>query len=102
MNPIPSDNVLEINNIEVVYNKAVQALRGLSLVVPRGQGKSLKTSVTRQDPLLAPLNKGQTLATLKITLSGQPWQDMPLTALDAVPSAGWMGRAWDAIRLGVQ
>ena len=30
-------NVLEINNIEVVYNKAVQALRGLSLVVPRGQ-----------------------------------------------------------------
>ena len=37
MNPIPSDNVLEINNIEVVYNKAVQALRGLSLVVPRGQ-----------------------------------------------------------------
>ena len=32
-----TDNVLEINNIEVVYNKAVQALRGLSLVVPRGQ-----------------------------------------------------------------
>jgi len=72
------------------------------VVVPRGQGKGLKTSVTRQDPLLAPLNKGQTLATLKITLSGQPWQDIPLTALDAVPSAGWMGRAWDAIRLGVQ
>ena len=72
------------------------------VVVPRGQGKGLKTSVTRQDPLLAPLNKGQALATLKITLSGQPWQDIPLTALDAVPSAGWMGRAWDAIRLGVQ
>ncbi|AVO41127.1 ABC transporter ATP-binding protein [Simplicispira suum] len=34
--PAP-DNVLEINNIEVVYNKVVQALRGLSLVVPRGQ-----------------------------------------------------------------
>ncbi|MDR0259902.1 MAG: ABC transporter ATP-binding protein [Comamonas sp.] len=30
-------NVLEINNIEVIYNKVVQALRGLSLVVPRGQ-----------------------------------------------------------------
>ena len=27
-----SDNVLEINNIEVIYNKVVQALRGLSLV----------------------------------------------------------------------
>ncbi|MEG1101134.1 MAG: ABC transporter ATP-binding protein [Comamonas sp.] len=32
-----SDNVLEINNIEVIYNKVVQALRGLSLSVPRGQ-----------------------------------------------------------------
>ncbi|RZL93054.1 MAG: ABC transporter ATP-binding protein [Variovorax sp.] len=30
-------NVLEVNNIEVVYNKVVQVLRGLSLVVPRGQ-----------------------------------------------------------------
>ena len=29
--------VLEVNNIEVVYNKAVQVLRGLSLAVPRGQ-----------------------------------------------------------------
>ncbi|RYF66316.1 MAG: ATP-binding cassette domain-containing protein, partial [Comamonadaceae bacterium] len=30
-------NVLEVNNIEVVYNKVVQALRGLSLAVPRGE-----------------------------------------------------------------
>ena len=29
--------VLEIRNIEVVYNKAVQVLRGLSLAVPRGE-----------------------------------------------------------------
>ncbi len=31
------DAVLEINNIEVVYNRAVQVLRGLSLSVPRGR-----------------------------------------------------------------
>jgi branched-chain amino acid transport system ATP-binding protein len=29
--------LLEVGNIEVVYNKAVQVLRGLSLAVPRGQ-----------------------------------------------------------------
>jgi branched-chain amino acid transport system ATP-binding protein len=29
-------SILEVNNIEVVYNKAVQVLRGLSLSVPRG------------------------------------------------------------------
>lgn len=31
------DAILEVNNIEVVYNKAIQVLRGLSLAVPRGQ-----------------------------------------------------------------
>jgi branched-chain amino acid transport system ATP-binding protein len=30
------ENILKINNIEVVYNKAVQVLRGLSLTVPKG------------------------------------------------------------------
>jgi branched-chain amino acid transport system ATP-binding protein len=29
--------LLEVNNIEVVYNKSIQVLRGLSLSVPRGQ-----------------------------------------------------------------
>ncbi|MEW6097891.1 MAG: ABC transporter ATP-binding protein [Pseudomonadota bacterium] len=29
--------ILQINNIEVIYNKAVQVLRGLSLAVPRGR-----------------------------------------------------------------
>jgi branched-chain amino acid transport system ATP-binding protein len=37
MNLPRMDHVLEVNNIEVIYNKVVQALRGLSLVVPRGQ-----------------------------------------------------------------
>ena len=32
-----ADTILEVNNIEVVYNKSVQVLRGLSLAVPRGQ-----------------------------------------------------------------
>ena len=30
------DTILELSNIEVVYNKAIQVLRGLSLRVPRG------------------------------------------------------------------
>jgi branched-chain amino acid transport system ATP-binding protein len=34
---VSNDAVLEVNNIEVIYNKAVQVLRGLSLRVPRGQ-----------------------------------------------------------------
>ncbi len=37
MTAAASNHVLEVNNIEVVYNKVVQALRGLSLAVPRGE-----------------------------------------------------------------
>ncbi len=29
--------ILQVNNIEVVYNKAIQVLRGLSLSIPKGQ-----------------------------------------------------------------
>ena len=74
----------------------------LVLVVPRGQTGQVKTTVQRNDPLMAPINKGQTMATLKIQLGGQPWQDVPLQALEAVPSAGFLGRAWDALRLSIQ
>lgn len=80
----------------------VGRLQPIMVVVPKGQGGNLKTHLVRQDPLLAPLTRGQTVATLKISLAGQPWQDVPLQALEAVSSAGWFGRAWDAIRLGVQ
>ncbi|MBW7925073.1 MAG: ATP-binding cassette domain-containing protein, partial [Burkholderiaceae bacterium] len=31
-----ADAVLEVENIEVIYNRAVQVLHGLSLAVPRG------------------------------------------------------------------
>lgn len=74
----------------------------VTVVVPRGQAGGLKATVARNDPLVAPLIQGQTVGTLKITLAGQPWQDVPLNTLDAVPSAGWFGRLWDAIRLGVK
>lgn len=36
-----SENILEVNNIEVVYNDTIQVLRGASLNVPRGSIVSL-------------------------------------------------------------
>ena len=72
------------------------------VVVPHGQGGSIKTSLTRNDPLQAPLTLGQVVGTLTVTVGTQVWQTLPLQALDAVPSAGAIGRMWDAIRLGIQ
>jgi D-alanyl-D-alanine carboxypeptidase (penicillin-binding protein 5/6) len=39
---------------------------------------------------------------LTVTLGTQTWQTIPLQTLDPVPSAGWLGRLWDAIRLSIQ
>ena len=36
------------------------------------------------------------------TYYSAPRSVKPLQSLDEVPSAGWLGRAWDALRLGIQ
>jgi D-alanyl-D-alanine carboxypeptidase (penicillin-binding protein 5/6) len=74
----------------------------ITVVVPRGQGGAIQTSVTRPNPLMAPLAKGQAVGSLEIKVGGTIWQTLPLQALDEVPAAGFFGRMWDAIRLGLQ
>ncbi len=74
----------------------------LIVTVPRGTGGSLKTELQRTDPLIAPLTKGQRVGTIKIKAGDQIVAERPLVALDAVPTAGFFGRAWDAIRLGIK
>ena len=72
-----SANVLEVNNIEVIYNKVVQALRGLSLAVPRGQIVALlgsngagKSTTLKAVSGLLPLENGA-LASGSIRFNGQ-------------------------------
>ena len=74
----------------------------LVVAVPHGQAAQIKTVLVRNDPLMAPLRKGQVVATLNVSLAGQPWQAVPLQALETVSPAGWLGQAWDAFRLGIK
>ncbi|NIM41986.1 MAG: D-alanyl-D-alanine carboxypeptidase [Xanthomonadales bacterium] len=76
---------------------------GVIVSVPAGEGAKLKSEVVRPDPLVAPLQKGQGVGTLRVTTaSGQPVVEVPLTVLETVEEAGIFGRAWDAIRLWIQ
>jgi D-alanyl-D-alanine carboxypeptidase (penicillin-binding protein 5/6) len=72
------------------------------VALPAGSAAKLKTSILRADPLLAPLVKGQQAAVLKISVGDQPVLDVPLLALEGVAQAGFMGRAWDALRLWIK
>ncbi len=76
--------------------------RAILVAVPAGSASRIKTHVARPDPLVAPLAKGQAIATLKVSLGDQPLLDQPLVVLEPVPQAGVMGRAWDAIRLWIR
>ncbi len=75
----------------------------LVLSLPRGEGGKPQTQIERTEPLFAPLAKGQAVGTLKVSsATGAPLAKVPLVALDEVPQAGLIGRAWDALRLWIQ
>ena len=76
--------------------------QAIVLAVPRAGAVNLTTQVVRNDPLLAPIVKGQVLATLKVRAGEQLLAEIPLLALDAVPQAGVFGRAWDAVRMWIR
>jgi serine-type D-Ala-D-Ala carboxypeptidase (penicillin-binding protein 5/6) len=84
------------NTVKLGRNEAIV------VALPAGSAAKLKTSISRADPLLAPLVKGQQAAILKIAVGDQALLDVPLLALEGVAQAGLLGRAWDALRLWIK
>ncbi len=72
------------------------------VAVPAGSVAQLKTQVSRPDPIVAPVKKGQALGTLKVLRGDQLLLEVPLMALDGVEQTGVFGRAWDAMRLWIK
>jgi len=72
------------------------------VAVPAGAASRIQTQVARPEPLVAPLNRGQAVGALKVTLDQKPLVDVPLLVLETVEQAGFVGRAWDAVRLWVK
>ena len=73
--------------------------RDLMLSVPKGDAAKLRAELVSQQPLLAPVAKGQRVGSLRVTLEDKPVGEYPMVALRAVPVAGVFGRAWDTLRL---
>ena len=77
-------------------------LNDFVLSVPKGDADKLKANVVSQQPLLAPIAKGQQIGTLQLSLGDKAIGEYPLVAIDDVPEAGWFGRLWDALRLWIK
>ena len=73
--------------------------RPVYLTVPKGRKPDIKPVLDRKDPLVAPLAAGERVGTLKVMVDGKQMAEVPVQALEAVPLAGMLGRAWDSLRL---
>lgn len=75
----------------------------LIVSVPAGQAANVRTAVQRAQPLVAPITKGDRVGVLQVRIGDDPKTtpvaEVPLNALDGVPTAGVLGRAWDSLRL---
>jgi serine-type D-Ala-D-Ala carboxypeptidase (penicillin-binding protein 5/6) len=71
----------------------------LFVTVPKGEADKLKAELVSQQPLVAPLAKGQRVGVLRVTHDGKPFGEYPLIALEPVAQAGFFGRTWDTLRL---
>ena len=77
-------------------------LAPIVVAVPAGAAARIQTQVARPEPLVAPLTRGQAVGALKVTLDQKPLVDVPLVVLETVEQAGFVGRAWDTVRLWVK
>ena len=70
-----------------------------SIAVPRGYADKVKSEFTPQARLIAPIEAGQKLGTLKVMIDGKVYGEYPVTALENVALAGIFGRTVDTVRL---
>ncbi len=69
------------------------------VTVPRGAAKNIQAQTVTQQPLLAPVRRGQRLGSLRVSVDGQPVGEYPLLALEDIAVSGILGRGWDNILL---
>jgi D-alanyl-D-alanine carboxypeptidase (penicillin-binding protein 5/6) len=72
------------------------------VAVPAGEHAKIVTRIIRPEPIQAPQLKGQPLGSLQVSLGDRVIAEKPLEVLESVEQAGFVGRAWDAVRLWIQ
>ncbi len=73
--------------------------RDVYFTLPKGQADQLKATMEYKQPLIAPVNVGQEVGTVKFKLNGRTIETYPLVALENVETANIFGRTWDGVKL---
>ena len=73
--------------------------RDVYFTLPKGQADKLKATMEYKQPLIAPIQLGQEVGTVKFTLDDKTVEAYPLVALEKVETTNVFGRAWDSVKL---
>ncbi|MDO9310557.1 MAG: D-alanyl-D-alanine carboxypeptidase family protein [Nitrosomonas sp.] len=73
--------------------------RDVYFTLPKGQADKLKATMEYKQPLIAPIQLGQEVGTVKFTLDDKTVETYPLVALEKVETTNVFGRAWDSVKL---
>lgn len=92
----------EITKSKVWFGQENEVSVGLvekfNVTMPKGQANAIKTQISVQPNVNAPLAKGQVIGKLTATLNGKVIAEKPLVALKAVEEAGFFSRMIDHIK----
>lgn len=69
----------------------------LFVTAPRRHFNELKAETEIDKAIMAPINTGDTVGTLKVTLADEVIVSKPLVALDNIPEGGFFRRLYDAV-----
>jgi D-alanyl-D-alanine carboxypeptidase (penicillin-binding protein 5/6) len=73
--------------------------RDFYVSVPKGEAGRLQARLETRQPLIAPVDAGQPVGTLKLVLNGQPYAESPIVALENIGIGNILKRGWDNLRL---
>lgn len=68
------------------------------VTIPNGQFKRITSQIELQNPMKAPIVKGQVYGTIKVMLNNDVVATEPLIALDDIKQGGFLRRAADSVR----
>ena len=71
----------------------------LTLTLPRGRQEELQANMLVNEIIKAPLEVGQVLGSLTVTLDDEQLAEVPIVALQAVEQSGFFARLVDSIKL---
>ena len=71
----------------------------ITLTIPRGGRDQLKAEINLQDVIEAPIERGQSLGALNLSLGDEMLVERPVVALNPVQEAGWLSSTLDDVQL---